>query len=418
MKKKLIFIVLAALIAAFLLTDCAYYPKTELEFCEGTNIDYSKFEGTVLKVYNWGYYISDGSDGSIDVNKEFEMLTGIDIVYDNYDSNESLYAKIKNGGADYDVIIPSDYMIARLINEGYLAKLNFDNIPNYKYIDNKYKNMEYDINNEYSVPYNVGTVGVIYNKNAIPEKPTSWSVMWDEQYKGKILNFNNPRDAFAIAQFYLGLDINSTNEADWDAAYEALLDQKNVLQSYVMDEVFNKMESGEAWLAPYYAGDFFTMYENEGNDNLGFFYPEEGTNVFVDAACVLANSKNKEAAELYINFLADPVIAKANAEYLYYASPNEAVAADEEYIQGLLDTHPDAYEILYGYDNPKNDAFADLPDSTKKYMTKKWTQLGASVTEDNDNNIIYAVSVLIIAMFVGWFIFNTIRKKKRAQYYK
>ena len=109
MKKKLIFIVLAALIAAFLLTDCAYYPKTELEFCEGTNIDYSKFEGTVLKVYNWGYYISDGSDGSIDVNKEFEMLTGIDVVYDNYDSNESLYAKIKNGGADYDVIIPSDY---------------------------------------------------------------------------------------------------------------------------------------------------------------------------------------------------------------------------------------------------------------------------------------------------------------------
>jgi len=250
LKKKLIFIVLVCILAAFLLTDCSYYSKSDLDFCEGTlSFDYSKYKGTVLKVYNWGYYISDGSEGSIDVNKQFEMLTGIDIVYDNFDSNESLYAKIINGGADYDVIIPSDYMIARLINEGYLAKLDFSLIPNYKYIDEQYKNMEHDINNEYSVPYNVGKVGIIYNKQMVQNPPKSWSVMWDKQYAGKILNFNNPRDAFAIAQFYNGLDINSTDEKDWDAAFASLVEQKSILQSYVMDEVFNKMESGEAAIA-------------------------------------------------------------------------------------------------------------------------------------------------------------------------
>ena len=267
-----------ALILVFLsalLSGCAEEEsEIEIQYADTTlGIDYSKYEGVELSVYNWGYYISDGSDGSIDVNEEFERLTGIRIVYDNYDSNESLYAKLSGGGADYDVIIPSDYMIGRLIQEGMLAELNFDNIPNYKYVSEKYKNTEYDPLNKYSVPYNVGMVGVIYNSKAIEGEPKSWSLLWDEKYKGKVLNFNNSRDAFAIAQFYKGIDINSTEQADWDKAYDALADQKEILQSYVMDEVFNKMESGEAVAAPYYAGDFFTMYGN--NEDLAFYYPEK-----------------------------------------------------------------------------------------------------------------------------------------------
>ncbi len=390
-------------------------PNGDIEYADTTTLDYSKYEGTVLKVYNWGYYISDGAEGTIDVNKEFELLTGIDVVYDNFDSNESLYAKIINGGADYDVIIPSDYMVARLINEGYLAKLNFENIPNYKYIDERYKNMEHDIGNEYSVPYNVGKVGIIYNSSIVEGTPTSWSLMWDDKYAGKILNFNNSRDAFAISQFYNGIDINSTNEEDWNKAFDSLVEQKSILQSYVMDEVFNKMESGEAAVAPYYAGDFFTMYGN--NEDLAFYYPEEGTNVFVDSACVLESSVNKEAAELYINFLLDPTIAKANAEYMYYASPNTAVIENEEYLEFLETLHPDAYEILYGDDNPNNDSFADIPDDTKKYMTNLWTQLGATVTEDTDNNVVYTVCIILILIIVVWFVFNSIRKKKRAVHY-
>ena len=211
--KRFFSLLLLALVSVTAFSGCAEaYEYIEIEYNENTtSIDYTRFEGVELSVYNWGYYISDGSDGSIDVNEEFEKLTGIKVVYDNYDSNESLYAKLSGGGVDYDVIIPSDYMIGRLIEEDMLAELNFDNIPNYEYIDEKYKNTKYDPENKYSVPYNVGMVGVIYNTSAIEGEPDSWSLMWDENYKGKILNFNNSRDAFATAQFYNGLDINSND---------------------------------------------------------------------------------------------------------------------------------------------------------------------------------------------------------------
>ncbi len=389
------------------------------DYQETTRLDYSKFEGTELRVYNWGYYISDGSEGCIDVNAEFEKLTGIKVVYDNFDSNESLYAKLSGGGVDYDVVIPSDYMIGRLIKEGYLAELNFDNIPNYKYIDERYKGTEYDPENKYSVPYNVGMVGVIYNTTMVEGTPTSWSLMWDEKYAGKILNFNNPRDAFAISQFYLGLNINSEDPKEWDKAYEKLEEQKPLLQSYVMDEVFNKMESGEAAIAPYYAGDFFTMYGN--NEDLAFYYPEEGTNVFIDAACVLKNAKNKEAAELYINFLLDPKIARANAEYMYYASPNTAVVNDPEYQEFLSELHPDAFEILYGTTpemaNGNPVSFADLSAKTKEHMTKRWTDLRATNTDTSGDYIVYGICVVILVVLAVWLAYSTIRKKKRAQQY-
>ncbi len=413
-KFALVFVLIFCMTAV--LTACGSDVEYDIEYVETTLLDYSKLAGTELRVYNWGYYISDGSEGTIDVNAEFEKLTGIKVVYDNFDSNESLYAKLSGGGVDYDVVIPSDYMIGRLISEGYLAELNFDNIPNYKYIDERYKNTEYDPNNKYSVPYNVGMVGVIYNTTMVEGTPTSWSLMWDENYAGKILNFNNPRDAFAISQFYQRLDINSEDSATWDKAYNKLEEQKPILQSYVMDEVFNKMESGEAAVAPYYAGDFFTMYGN--NEDLAFYYPEEGTNIFIDAACVLKNAKNKEAAELYINFLLDPEIARANAEYMYYASPNTAVVENEDYRAFLDELHPDAYEILYESSaKVKTDSFVDLSSKTKEYMTKRWTDLRATNTDQSADYIVYGICIVILAIIFAWFVYSAIRKKKRAQQY-
>lgn len=414
--KRYYSILLVLIILTICFTGCSVEEETsDIEYAETTTqFDYSKFEGIELSVYNWGYYISDGSEGSINVNEEFEKLTGIRIVYDNYDSNESMYAKLAGGGADYDVIIPSDYMIGRLISEGMLAELDFSNIPNYKYINDKYKNTSYDPDNKYSVPYNVGMVGVIYNTTMVESEPTSWDLMWDEKYKGKILNFNNSRDAFAIAQFKLGIDINTTDTNDWDKAYEALAKQKNILQSYVMDEVFNKMESGEAAVAPYYAGDFFTMYGN--NEDLAFYYPEEGTNQFIDAICVLKDSPNKEAAELYINFLMDPEIARANAEYMYYASPNTAVVENEDYQAFLEELHPDAFKILYesAEDVPTQD-FVNLPDETKSYMADKWTALGAEITEDSSNNSVYIICLVLIVIILTAFIWNKVIKIRRAK---
>lgn len=320
-------------------------------------------------VFNWGEYISTGLDDSMDVNKEFEKRTGIKVVYDNFTSNEDMYAKLKSGGAEYDIVIPSDYMVERLIAEGLVQKINFDNIPNYKNIADEYKNLYFDPNNEYSVPYNVGMVGLIYNKTVVTQTPDSWEILWDPQYAGRILNFNNPRDAFAIAQFLLGQDVNTTNTEDWDNAARKLASQKELVDTiYVMDEVFNKMESGEAVLAPYYAGDYFTMVEN--NPDLGFVYPKEGTNIFVDSICILANARNKEYAEKYINFLLESDVALANAEYIYYASPNKTVIENPEY-----SLYQD--EITYPSQQVKANTqqFHHLPNEIIEYMNRLWSDV-------------------------------------------
>ncbi|MBQ7827370.1 MAG: spermidine/putrescine ABC transporter substrate-binding protein, partial [Clostridia bacterium] len=321
--------------------------------------------GTTLNVFNWGENISDGSDGSLDINGEFEKRYGITVNYTNYDSNESRYAKLKSGAVSYDIIIPSDYMIERLINENMLKKLDLTKIENYKNIDDRYKNMFYDPNNEYSVPYTVGTVGLIYNKTMVDETPDSWNVMWDKQYKDNILTFNNPRDAFMIAQMLLGQDLNSTDKADWDAAKDKLIEQNAVLQGRVMDEVYNKMEGANAAMAPYYAGDFLTMKDN--NDDLEFVYPKEGTNVFVDAMCVPESCQNYDAALAYINFMLEPEIGLANAEYICYATPNTAVLNDENY--SLKDS-----EILYPSDDVMNNTqyYHDLDPEIRSYYESLW----------------------------------------------
>ncbi len=325
-------------------------------------------EGTTLNVFNWGVYISDGSEGSLDVNAAFEALTGIKVNYMTYDSNESMYGKLKSGAVSYDIVIPSDYMIERLKNEDLLQKLDMTRITNYDLIDEQYKNLFFDEANEYSVPYSVGLVGMIYNTTMVEGTPDSWGLMWDKAYADNILTFNNPRDAFAIAQFYLGMDINSTDKADWDKAAAKLKEQNAILQGRVMDEVFNKMEGGNAAIAPYYAGDFLTMEEN--NPDLAFVYPKEGTNIFVDSVCIPANAQNVDAALMYINFLLEPEVALANAEYICYASPNTSVMENPDYYYYQN-------EILYpSTENlPKVQYFHDIDAEIRSYYEKLWQDI-------------------------------------------
>lgn len=369
--------------------------------------DYSHLRGTEINVYNWGEYISDGAEGTMDVNKKFEEETGIKVNYTTYDTNENMYNKIKGGGANYDIIIPSDYMIQRMLEEEMLEKINFDNIPNYTNIMDEYKNLYFDPTNEYSVPYNVGMVGLIYNTKLVTETPDSWGVMWDEKYSGQILMFNNPRDAFGITQCYLGIDLNTSDSNDWHKAYDKLKEQKPLVSSYVMDDVFNKMESGEAAMCAYYAGDYLSMKEN--NPDLSFVYPKEGTNIFVDSVCIPIGCQNKEGAELYINFLLREDVALANAEYICYASPNKAVVNSDEY--SLKDE-----EILYPApgDMPKTQYYHNLPPELLMLMTSLWDNLKI---EGNDDTSIYVGLISFTVIAVGYAVYRTIRKKRRERMY-
>lgn len=392
----------SVIFALFIVIAC----MSPLVFAKGEK-DYSHLKGTTLNVYNWGEYISDGQDGTVDVNKAFEEKYGITINYTNYESNENMYNKLKSGGANYDIIIPSDYMIAKLIDEDMLAELNFENIPNYKYILDEYKGLYYDPDNKYTVAYTVGMVGLIYNTTMVEGTPDSWGVLWDEKYAGKILMFNNPRDAFGIAQLYLGQSINTNNISQWDEAIEVLKKQNPLVSSYVMDEVFNKMERGDAALAPYYAGDFLTMYDV--NPDLAFVYPKEGVNFFVDAMCIPKNAENKEAAELYINFMCEEEIAVANANYICYASPHALVLQSDDYD---LKCDP----ILYPApeDMPKTEMFQKLDYETQQYMTTLWNELKI---EGNTNIDVYIGLSVTVVLVIAYLLYKFIKKKKREAYY-
>ena len=275
-----------------------------------------------LNVYNWGQYISEGQDDTIDVIAEFEKeYPWIDVQYSTYSDNETMYTKLSTGGISVDVIIPSDYMIARLIAEDMLLELNFDNIPNYEYIDEAFRNTTYDPENKYSVPYTWGTVGIIYNTKFVdPADVTGWELLWNEKYAGKILMFGNSRDAFGVAQYLLGYDVNTTDSEELRACADALEEQRPLLQNYIMDEIFAAMENEEAWIATYYAGDCLTMIEN--NPDLAFYFPQDqGFNMFIDAMCIPACATEKEAAELFIDFLCRPEISGQNMNALGYSTP-------------------------------------------------------------------------------------------------
>ena len=286
---------------------------------------YSRFKGQdiSINVYNWGEYIPDGSEeGTISVNEEFTKLTGIKVNYSTYATNEELYAKLKGGGSTYDIIIPSDYMISRMIKENMLEPIDMSDIPNFSNTMEKFRDPEYDPGSKYSVPYTWGTVGIIYDKTVVDEEDIGWDILWDEDYAGRILMFDNPRDAFAIAENLLGYSLNTEDSEELRKAAEKLKEQKKVIQAYVMDEIFDKMGAGEAIIAPYYAGDAVMLMDEF--EDLDFVIPESGTNLFIDAVCIPKGCRNKEAAQMYINFLCEPDVAYAVADYIGYSTPNQA----------------------------------------------------------------------------------------------
>ena len=320
-------------------------------------------EKVMLNVYNWGQYISEGQDDTIDVIAEFEKVyPWIDVRYSTYSDNETMYTKLSTGGITVDVIIPSDYMIARLIAEDMLLELDFDNIPNYEFVDEAFKNTTYDPENRYSVPYTWGTVGIIYNTKYVDEADvTGWELLWNEEYAGKILMFGNSRDAFGVAQYLLGYDVNTTDPAQLQACADKLEEQRPLLQNYIMDEIFAAMENEEAWIATYYAGDCLTMIEN--NPDLAFYFPrEQGFNMFIDAACIPTCAKEKEAAELFINFLCEPEISGQNLNALGYSTP---ITAAKEYMD------PEMVESELAY--PSEEVLANA--TSYAYLPDEITQL-------------------------------------------
>ena len=332
--------------------------------------------GEVVYVYNWGEYISNGDDGTMDVNAQFEKETGIEVKYLNFSSNEEMYAKMKSGGMTVDVIIPSDYMIAQLIHENMLEKLNYDNIPNYGNIDEKFRKPAFDPTGEYSVAYTWGCTAIFYDSTQVDPADideNTWDLLWNEKYSGKILMFNNQRDAFGVAEAKLGYSLNSENQEELEACYQELVKQCPLVQGYYGDQIFDKMESGEAIIAPYYNGDLLML--QDGNENIKGYIPK-GANTFIDSMCIPTCCQNKSAAEKYINFMCREDVALANAEYIGYASPISAV---KEELDEEVTT-----EFFYPSDEKlRNDCevFNRLSDETNTYLSTKWEDIMKEFTE-------------------------------------
>lgn len=413
----IIFILLFAFVLIFL-ASCGQSSSDD-EVKEG--------EVRVLNVYNWGEYISDGSLGSYDTNAEFEAWYNrthkdkVKVIYTTYATNEDMYAKISSGAGTYDVIFPSDYMLQKMAKEGLL--LPFDvakDIPNYEYIEDAYKGLLYDPDQRFSVPYTYGMTGIIYNTTMIDEEDAakeSWGLLWNEKYKGRILQFNNPRDAFGSAMYYLNLDVNTTDPAVWQMALDKLLEQKPYVQSYVSDEIFNKMISGSASAAPYYAGDYITMADQ--NENLGFYYPKEGTNFFVDAMCIPKSAKYPDLAKEYINFMLSEEAAVANALYIGYASPNRLVKESEEYLDEMGE---EAYDILYRLTGENanvnysyDPVYYSFDDETQELVNTLWENLK---TESAIEPWVHVVSGVIVASLLVFCTYLVYIRKKRSRHYR
>ena len=390
-----------------------------------------------LNVYNWGEYISDGSFDSLDTNAAFEEYFNenlskkygykIKVIYSTYATNEDMYSKITSGAGTYDVIIPSDYMIEKLKNEGYLYEFDVTELENYQYIRDSFKGLYYDPDNRYSVPYTYGMVGIIYNTALVDEEDyadRSWGLMWNEKYRGKILQFNNQRDAFGSAMYYTGIDINTKDKTDWDRALTKLKEQKPLLQGYVNDEIFNKMTTASAAIAPYFAGDFLIMADQ--NEDLDFFYPKEGTNYFVDAMCIPKNANLPEVAKEYINFMLSEEVAVANATYIGYASPNKLVY-DEGYINEEYAEEMGEYalEILYGaspeeanaeylklYETP---CYKSFDQDIQNYVNQLWESLK---TESSTEAWVHVFAIAIVGSVIALAVYTTYTRKKRSRDYR
>ncbi len=389
----------------------AYYSEAEGYTTEVEDYDYyQKFQGQGIEidVCNWGEYVANDSVNFLDVNEDFEKLTGIKVNYTLFASNEELYTKLKSGGASYDLIVPSDYMIGKMIGEGMLQKLDFDNIPNYRYIDEKYKNTNFDPTNEYSVPMYWGVVGIIYNTTMVDEEDlTGWNILWNEKYADNMLMFSNSRDAFAISLLDLGYDFNTTNVAEIEEAAGHLRAQKPIVQAYVMDEIYDKMEGGEAAVAPYYNGDAVLMMDV--NEDLDFFLPDK-TSIFIDSFCIPSGAKNKEAAEMYINYMCESTVAAANSYYVGYSTPHMGAMEllDEELVENEI-AYPEEEFIA------SLDALLTLPKETTSLTDALWTDIMAT----GSNSVVFQGLFLVFAVivYVVFKIVNSRIKKKRMSYY-
>lgn len=318
-----------------------------------------------VNVYNWGGPYIDES-----IFREFQNETGIKVNYSEYQSNEEMYSLLKMGGTNMDVIFPSDYMVARLIEEEMLEELDFSNIPNYRLIDDSYRGLDFDPDGKYSVAYMTGTVGLIYNSAMITEEVVSWASLFDSRYTGQIVMFDNSRDAFGIALKLLGYSQNTANEGEIREAFDLLMVQKPLLQAYVMDQILSKLESGEAWIGPYYAGDYLIMVEN--NPDLRFVRPVEGSNFFIDSMCIPRGAQNKTNAEVFIDFMCRTDIALRNMEEVMYASANrEAVDAYGE------DMDPEEFEIIFASRETLSncEVFTNLPRDILVLYNELWGEL-------------------------------------------
>ena len=409
MRKKVISLLTIALTLS--LCACGHVAEEETEVATLSVSDtayYERFKDMdiSINVYNWGEYISTGEDGLLDVNAEFTRLTGIKVNYSTYATNEELYAKLKGGGASYDVIIPSDYMISRMIQEDMLLPLDMNNIPNFKNILPSFTDPEYDPGNKYTVPYTWGTVGIIYDKTAINDTNFGWEILWDERYKDQILMFDNPRDAFAVAELLLGYSLNTQDEKEIEEAANKLMEQKSLVQAYVMDEIFDKMGAGEALLAPYYAGDAVTLMNEY--DHLGFVIPESGTNLFVDAMCIPKSAKHKEAAEMYINFMAERDVAYSTTSYIGYSTPNaEAYSMlDDQVINDGISYLDDSY-----IDN-KTEVYINLSNQANDLIQTKWTEMKSSEEDSINPWLVPLFMFCCVLASVFILIFRYVRNKK------
>lgn len=324
----------------------------------------SKSDKETLNVYNWGDYID------MSIISDFEKEYDITVNYEMYETNESMYQKLKSGGISYDVIIPSDYMINKLINEDMLSKLDFNNIPNYKYISEDFKGLNYDPNNEYSVPYTWGTVGILYNKTIVDDKVDSWDILWNDKYKKQIIMQDSQRETIGVALQRLGYSLNTNKVEELEEAKQSLIEQKPLVLAYVVDEVKDKMINEEAGLAVVWAGDAMQIIAE--NENLDYVVPKEGSNFFVDAIAIPKAAKNKKSAELFIDYLNRPEVAAKNIEYIMYSTPNTEA---KKLLPEEVSTSPIAYptsEVL-----AKCDIYLDLGDKITLY-DRIWTEIKAA----------------------------------------
>lgn len=318
----------------------------------------------VLNVYNWGDYIDK------QVLRDFEKEFDVKVNYEEYATNEEMLAKIQAGGTAYDVIFPSEYMVEYMISKDLLYDLNYENLDNFKNIDERFTNLAYDANSKHSVPYLWGTMGIVYNKNMVTEPVDSWKILWNEKYAGKILMLDSSRDTIGITLKMLGYSLNTKNMEELNAAKEALIAQKPLVRAYEVDTYKEQMIAEEGAMALCWSGDAMLLAAE--NENLAYAIPKEGTNLWFDAMAIPKTSEKKELAEKFINYMMRPEVAAKNSEYIKFASPNKAALE-------FLPEEEATNEYLYpsGDITALGEVFLDLGEFTTEY-DKVWTEIKSS----------------------------------------